>query len=121
MTISTTANNQKWTGNGTTTVFDITFVFFDPSLLQVFLIDTSGNVTRKTYTTDYSVTGGSDAVGTLTMNVAPPSGYTLLVVRNEAYTQSDHFINNDPNDAVVMETALDRLTVLAQQAAFGNT
>ena len=117
MTVSTTISRKAFTGDGTTTVFDIPFAFFNAVDLEVYLIDTSGNVANWVLTTNYTITGGSDAVGTLTALVAPATGYTLLVVRSMTITQSDHFINNDPFDATVMEQALDRLTMYDQQVS----
>jgi hypothetical protein len=50
------------------------------------------------------------------MTVAPVSGETLTLLREVDATQETDFVENDALPAEALETALDKLTMLAQQA-----
>lgn len=117
MTVSTTVSKKVYSGNGVTTAFATTFQFFDNTDLVVTLISSAGVETVKTLTTHYTVTGGDGATGTVTMITAPASGETLVIERSVPYTQSTDYIANDSFPAEAHEQALDRVTMLAQQAA----
>lgn len=117
MTVSSTTSRKTFAGNGATTAFDTSpLVFFVDTDLQIYLtVSATGVSTLKTETTDYTVAGGSGSTGTVTMIVAPPTGTTLVIVRLVPETQGTHLVNNDNSDAGVLETALDRLTMITQQ------
>jgi len=118
MTVTTTTARNVKAPNGTTTSFPFDFAFDVAGDLVVNRVVTATGVeTLQTLTTDYTVTGGSGATGTIEM-VSPPPGpslETLVIERVVAYTQSTDYTRNDPFPAEVNETALDRLTFLVQQ------
>jgi hypothetical protein len=117
MTVSSELNRKEYAGDGSTTAFDTSpVVFFDSADLKVYVVTTAtGAATLQTITTHYTVSGGSGSTGTVTMLTAPTAAQTLVIVRDVAATQASDFVNNDINDAEVLEDALDRLTMLAQQ------
>jgi hypothetical protein len=117
MTVSSTTNRKSFTGDGSTTAFGTSpVVFFDESELEVYLVTTAtGASTLQTITTHYTVSGGAGTTGTVTMVTAPASTETLIILRVLPYTQTDDFVNNDINDAEVLEDRLDKLTMLTQQ------
>ena len=116
MTVSTTTARNVKTGNDVTTSFPFDFAFeADGDLVVNRVVITSGVETLQTLTTDYTVTGGSGATGTIEMVSAPPATDNLVIERNLAYTQGTDYQPNDPFPAEVNETALDRLTFLVQQ------
>lgn len=117
MTVSSELNRKEYAGNGVTTAFGTSpVVFFDASDLEVYdVLDSTGVATLKTITTDYTVSGGAGSTGTVTMLTAPASGHTLVIVRSLPLTQADDFVQNDASDAEVVEDALDRQTMIAQQ------
>jgi hypothetical protein len=119
MTVSSELNRKEYAGDGLTTAFATSpVVFFDSADLKVYVVTTAtGAATLQTITTHYTVSGGSGSTGTVTMLTAPTAAQTLVIVRDVAATQSSDFVNNDINDAEVLEDALDRLTMLAQQNA----
>jgi hypothetical protein len=118
MTVSSELNRKEYLGDGSTTAFATSpVVFFDAADLLVYLVSSAGVATLKTITTHYTVSGGDGSTGTVTMLTAPATGETLVIVRDVAATQSSDFVNNDINDAEVLEDALDRLTMLTQQNA----
>lgn len=129
MTVATTTNRKAYAGNGVTTSFDTTPVaFFNSTDLQVtVVVDATGVETLLTNGVQYSVSGGSGAVGTVNTagGSAPlgavPSLSTLIIVRSVPYTQPVDFVNNDSSDADVAEGALDRLTFLSQQLFDGRS
>lgn len=117
MTVSSELNRKEYTGDGSTTAFSTSpVVFFDAADLKVYeVVTATGVATLKTITTHYTVSGGSGSTGTVTMVTAPTAAQTLVIVRDLAITQSSDLVNNDGSDAEVLEDALDRLTMVAQQ------
>lgn len=85
MTVSTAYAPLNYTGNGSTTVFSVTWPFFTGSLI-VTLVSAAGVETVKTISTHYTVSGGTTAdglpaTGSVTMLTAPASGETLRIAR----------------------------------------
>jgi len=128
MTVSSTTNRKTFSGNGVTTSFATSpVVFFDTSdLVLTVVTDSTGASETLVENTDYTVTGGAGTTGTVSLAGgsspygAPAVGTTLVIRRVLPLTQEDDFLNNDINDAEVMEDALDRLVMVAQQLDEGN-
>lgn len=128
MTVSSTTNRKSFTGNGATTSFATSpMVFFDTSDLKVYVVTTAtGAATLLTENTHYTVSGGDGSTGTVSLAGgsapygAPSAAQTLLIVRELPLTQAADFANNDASDAEVVEDALDRLTIIAQQLEDAN-
>ena len=122
MTVSSTTSRKAYTGDGLTTSFATSpVVFFDTSDLVVYVVTTAtGASTTLTENTHYTVSGGSGSTGTVSLAGgsspygAPSAAQTLVIARQVPATQGSNFVNNDPNDAEVVEDALDRLTMIAQ-------
>lgn len=116
MTVSSTSSDTRYSGNGSTTAFATGFTFYASSTLRVSLIQVStGTETVQTLTTHYTVSGGNGSTGTVTMLTAPASGYTLVIKRDEPYTQLTDLLDNDPLPAPVLEGAYDKLVMQIQQ------
>lgn len=117
MTVPSTTSRVTYAGDGVSTGFAVNFYFLANADLVVLLVDSDGNSTTQVITTNYTVTGaGVEAGGTVTMLVAPPSGYTLVIYRDPAVTQLTDYQPNDPFPAETHERALDKLTMIAQRA-----
>lgn len=116
MTITSVVHEATFTGNGVTTVFPFTFPFLDNSHIIVRLTSVAGVVTLQTLTTNYTLTGaGGPSGGSVTMLVAPATGVTVTVERLVPETQDTDLQNQGAYYAETVETALDKLTMLAQQ------
>ena len=116
MTVSSSINKVSYAGDSTTTVFSVSFYFFNDSDLQVVLRDSDGIETVLVLTTDYSVSGaGNVAGGGIALAVAPATGETLVIAREVALTQQTDYLANDPFPAETHERALDKLTMATQQ------
>jgi hypothetical protein len=117
MTVSSTTDRKLYTGDDATVAFATSpVVFFDETDLEVYIITiATGASAQQTLTTDYTVSGGAGSTGTVTMLTAPASTEKLLIKRVVPATQPSDFVNNDASDAEVVEDALDRLTMIAQQ------
>jgi len=117
MTISTTTNRVSFVGNGSTTGFATGFKFFANSDLTVTLVtDSTAAEVVQVITTNYTVTGSGVATGgTVTMNAAPAVGETLVIVREQPYTQGTDLVENDPFPSQTVEDTLDKLAIMAQQ------
>jgi hypothetical protein len=117
MTLSSTANRTVTSGNGSTTAFTFPYLFFaDDDLTVILKVDSTGVETTKTITTHFTVVGaGVVAGGTVTMNTPPASGETLVILREEQFTQGLDLVENDPFPSDSVEQQLDTLTMLLQQ------
>ena len=120
MAVTSATAKVSYAGNGSTTVFTVTFRFLEKSHVQVILRDAQGGETAWTESTHYTLTGAGGASGTLTVktspvNYTPTSGETLVITRNVPRTQEVDYSENDNFPAETHERALDKLTMLVQQ------
>ena len=119
MTISSTTNTVSYTGNGSTTAFAVNYVFFgtgtSAEIQVVEVVTATGVETVKSNGSDYTVSGGSGATGTVTAATAPASTVKWVINRATTQTQETDYVENDPFPAESHEEALDRLTAIAQE------
>lgn len=115
MTVSTTTYRVSYSGNGSTTAFAVPYVFFGAGELRVIARDAAGIETTMVLTTNYTVSGGNGATGTVTAVVAPATGITWTILRVTNRTQLTDYVPNDPFPADTHERALDRLTAIVQE------
>lgn len=108
-------------GNGVTTVFPFTFKVFAASDLLVVRTDPNNVSTTLVLTTDYTVqlNTNQDTTpgGTVTLNTAPPTGYTLVVGSVMAALQSLVLTNTGGFYPSSLNDAFDRAVILIQQLA----
>lgn len=123
MTVLTTASQILCLGDGTTTVFNYSFLIpgsssTDQTNVQVTYTDTAGNVTVLN-SAQFSITGVNNASGgtvTFTVNSAAIlSGSTLLIQRVVPYTQPDSISNQGNFYPVAVEDAIDNIELQIQQ------
>ncbi len=123
MTISSTNRVVQFTGNASQTAFPFAFKVFATTDVLVILTDTSGNSTTETLTSQYSVVLNSDQNGspggTVTMNTAPPAGYTLTISSLVPLLQPTNIANTGNFYPQSVTDAFDRLTVICQQLQIG--
>lgn len=120
MTVTTSMAKVSYAGNGSTTVFAVTFRFLEKSHVVATLRDTNGVETTWFEGTHYTLSGAGGASGTLTVKTTPTdytpaSGETLVITRNVPRTQETDYGENDSFPAETHERALDKLTMLSQQ------
>jgi hypothetical protein len=119
MTISSeTRTAGPFTGNGATSAFPFTFKVFSTSdVLAVRTID--GEEDTLVLNTDYTVSLNADQDtspgGTLTTLVPLPTDYLLTLTSNVGNTQAVEITNKGGFYPSVINTALDRLTIMVQQ------
>ncbi len=119
MTVSATQDRVSFAGDGVTTSFATNpVVFFANTDLRVLVVTAAGVETTLVLTTNYTVTGGNGAVGTVvTTGLFGPIavGSSLVIIREVPATQAADLVNGGISDADVIERAFDRLTMVAQQ------
>lgn len=120
MTIS--SENRKagpYDGDGVTVDFPFSFKVFSASDVLVVLADANGVETELALTTDYTVALNADqevsAGGVVTALTSPATGYTLTLSSQVQNLQPVAITNNGGFFPAVINTALDRLTILVQQ------
>lgn len=117
MTVSTEVNHNDYTGNGVTTTFPYTFRIFTKSDLVVQVVDLDENITVLALDADYTVTGaGGYTGGNVILTTALANGYQISIARELPVTQETDLRNQGKFFAEVHEDALDKLTMLIQQA-----
>ena len=121
MTIaSSTRKAGPFTGDGASTIFAFSFKVFSASDLYVVKAATATSAeTVLTLTTDYTVSLNADQNnspgGTVLLNSALGVGYTLTLASRISYTQNLTLTNQGAFYPAVINSALDRLTILTQQ------
>lgn len=118
MTVLTSTAKESKSGNGVTTVFPFTVVFFANSHIVVTkVVAATSATTLWTEGVQYSLTGaGSPAGGTLTTlgGFTLATGEFITIVRDVPATQAVDLVPNGALPADTLERALDKLTMLAQ-------
>lgn len=126
MTITTSYSPITSAGNGVATAIPVTWKFFDATDLVVTKIASTGVETVQTITTHYTVTGGEDSdgrpqTGTVTMVTAPAVGETIRITRSTSKLQESTWSESDAFPQATIESALDRLTMIAQEGSGGGS
>ncbi|EPJ7221545.1 phage tail fiber protein [Klebsiella pneumoniae] len=117
MTVSTQVSRNEYTGNGATTQYDFTFRILDKSHLLVQTLDNSESIVTLTLGTDYTVTGVNRYNGgKVVLTSALPAGYKISIERSTPVTQEASIRNQGGFFPEIHEDALDKLTMLVQQA-----
>lgn len=116
MTLATLINRNVYTATAAQTTFVYAFRILAQTDLRVYVNDT-----LKTLTTDYTVTGVGDAGGGTVVFVAGLTlGDSVIIYRATAMTQETDYIDNDRFSALSHETALDKLTMIAQDIDYNK-
>lgn len=118
MTVSSENNSNTYAGNGVQTAFAYTFKILAQGDILVQWKDSDNQITVKTITTHYTVSGvGASAGGNITFTASnePPTGTTVIFTRGLAKTQLVDYTEYDAFPAETHEMALDRLTMISQQ------
>jgi hypothetical protein len=120
MTISSqTRKAGPFIGNGTTTAFPFSFKVFAATDLQVVRANSAGVETILTLNSDYTVTLNANQTsnpgGTVTLSAALATGSTMVMTSVIEYLQPTDLTNQGGFYPAVINTSLDRLTMLTQQ------
>jgi len=116
MTVSSTANRDIYTGNGSLTVFAYTFRILDEDEILVQIKDTNDTITTQTITTHYTVSGVGDATGgNITFVTAPAATDSIILTRNVSFLQSTDYTENAALPAETLEQDFDSSVMRDQQ------
>ena len=122
MAVSTTTATKQYSGDGSTVSFPTVFAFLANADIQITHRDSSGTETVWVENTQYTLTGaevssgGTVTVDTSPTDYTPASGETITIERITAETQGTEYPEGGAFPAKAHETALDRATMLVQQA-----
>lgn len=118
MTIASTTNKVSYNGAGSAGPFSIPFKFLKNADIVATHVSTAGLETVLTLTTDYTLSGAGDpSGGALTLNAVLSSGEKLIIKRSPGIVQETDYVENAAFPAESHETALDLLTMIAQDNA----
>ncbi len=114
MTIATQTSKAAFSGNGVSAVFPLPFPFLRNADIKVLLLH-DGYETPLEQGTHYALSGaGSAAGGSLTLQVPPATGQTLVAYRAPDIVQEVDYVENSAFPAETHEAALDLLTMICQ-------
>ena len=119
MALSSTTTKVSYNGDGATTSFAVTFIFWNNSDLRVIHRDPAGAETVWSEGTQYTLSGGSGATGTLTVKTTPTdhtpaSGETLVIKDAQSEVQGDSLPLSGAFPSTVVEQRMDKITRLIQ-------
>ena len=118
--MTVTANSYTpltYNGNGSTTVFSVTYQFYD---LLVTHIDSSGSETVWVENTDFTVTGGAGSTGSITATTAPASGEQIRIERDTDKAQGeDYDLDNEVLEAS-LQSSVDKIAMIMQELTYNN-
>lgn len=123
MAVTTTTALIQYDGDDSTVSFPTVFKFLANADIQITHRDSSGTETVWVENTQYTLTGarvssgGTVTVDTSPTDYTPASGETITIERITAETQGTEYPEGGAFPASAHETALDRLTMLVQQAS----
>ncbi len=120
MTVSTSYAPLEYTGNGSTDTFSVSFPFIDDDHLVVLVDDVI-----KVLNTDYTVTGGGGGsiptTGSVVFDTAPVNATDIVIRRVTPRRQPQNYVDNAKLPADVLESQLDRLTLILQEIDYTIT
>jgi hypothetical protein len=119
MTVTATSYTPlTYNGNGSTSVFNITFQFYEVAVIH---IDSSGSETEWTENTHYTVTGGEGSTGSITATpTVPATGEKLRIERRTSKDQPrDYDLDNAVLEAALQQSD-DRLAMILQELDYDN-
>ena len=110
--ITSTTRRVQYTGNNSTTSFAFTFVIESASDIAVYF-----DGTKKTLTTHYTVTVGSDGTGSITTTTGntPGTGVLVTIIGNRSISRTTEFTAGGPLTAASLENELNSQTLLISQ------
>ena len=119
MTLSSETVRTSYDGDDATVAFSTVFVFWDDSDVRVVHRDSSGTETVYVKGTNYTLTGGSGAVGTVTTKTGftVATGEKLVIISARANTQGTSLATGGALPSANIEQAFDQTVRLVQQDA----
>lgn len=118
MTVSATDSTAVFDGNGVTTNFPFNFTFDNDSEIKVYSKEVATGIVTE-LTSGFTVNGaGDDDGGSVDMDVAPATGFKLVVSRELVLEQQTDLRNRGNFFPEVHEKVFDRLTKMIQQVSY---
>lgn len=121
MTVSSTTNKQRTSGNGATTIFPASIKIFAETDIGVTILDsTTDSLVNTLILNDggalgFTVTFDTEAETlSVTANTAPASGEDIQILRDLPITQETDFPRASKFPSVANENALDKNTMVVQ-------
>lgn len=111
--VSSTNSKDIFQGDGSTVAWQYDFPIILTSDIEIFTIDSSGNVTP--VTTNYSINTSTATVTYPVSGTPLPIGSQIVLQRVEPLTQATSLKNQYRLPLDVIETSLDKLTLITQQ------
>lgn len=115
MTVSNSVATAITDGNGVTTSFNVPFRILAESHLSVVILRADGSEDTLVLNSDYTVSGVGDPNATVVTSVAPAVGEKIARSRNVPLDQLVDYVGGDKFPAETHESAIDKLTMIAQQ------
>lgn len=120
MTLTATTVRVQYNGDGTTITFPVPYIFFDDDDLKVILTDADDVETTWVRGTQYTVSGGDGATGsvvaiTTPTDYTPATGEKLTILSNLADTQLLSLPAGGALPSASLEEQLDKIVRMIQE------
>lgn len=115
MTLSTTTNRVRTSGDGGTVAFSFPYYVESASDLDVYITTAAGVETLQVISTDYTVSGPPSASNTITFLSAPSATETVTIMRSEPLVQEVDVDGIGTFKSQGLENNFDRLVRMAQR------
>jgi len=116
--ITTTEIKQQYLPTTPTTVFPFSIAYFEPSDINVSIVDVAGNTTILVLDTGFTVqavNGNPEQGATITTSASYTTGETITIARIVPVTQEAEFLRGGDIPPELLNTGLDRVTAATQQ------
>lgn len=113
MSFDTLSNRVTYTGAGNQDTYSVPFPFLSEEDLVLELVNTDDEVVPLVLDTDYTVDVDDETITLLAGNLS--SGYLLTIRRVLSLTQETQLRNQGPYFPETIESAIDRVVMIAQQ------
>ena len=114
MTVTNTAFQSTFTGDGATVAFSFTWRITETQMLAVYV-----NGVLKTLGVDYTFTNNINTTGlggTVTFTTAPALNAAVVLQRSSDQLQNNSLVNNQAMPPATIMAMVDKLTILLQDA-----
>lgn len=116
--ISNLVNRVVYVGDGVTTVFPVTFPFFEDGDLSVYTrVIATGAQALLVLNSNYTVSGGDGSTGSIMMALAYANTIQIVIERNTALAQLSDYQNQAAIPAETLEHDFDRGAMRDQEIA----
>jgi hypothetical protein len=111
MAVTNTTSEISYVGDGTTNPLSFPWIYWESTDITVYsIVAATGNATLWTLGSQYTLTGGSGAAGSVVPTTATVVGTYTLILLKPVQNQPTLYVDNEPFPSQTVQENFDRLT-----------